>query len=127
MREIKFRAWDKKRKEIIYFDLKLLADESLSFYNEQIKNNNVMQFTGLHDKNGREIYEGDVWERSGFIGKVVFEHSGWVIVTLPSSRFIEYPAFYSNASTGEIIGNIHENPSPYTVGFYKTTQNPVKP
>lgn len=69
----------------------------------------LMQFTGLHDKNGKEIYEGDVWQRDGFIGAVVFEKCEWRFKQLPKSSCIEYPYFYDNANKGKVIGNIHQN------------------
>ena len=56
MREIKFRAWGGKNMD--YFDLPDLAKHSEGDW--WYDNDPVMQYTGLKDKNGKEIYEGDV-------------------------------------------------------------------
>lgn len=65
-RPIKFRVWDKKRKNFLhnleqFWDL-IIADGSLSFLggNRLDDDFSVQQFTGLLDKNGKEIYEGDL-------------------------------------------------------------------
>src|SRR5262245_46962630 len=58
MREIKFRAWDKHSRvmcdvRMMTFDLRQLFDKNSSGYE-------VLQFTGLRDKNDKEIYDGDI-------------------------------------------------------------------
>ena len=70
MREIKFRLWDKKNKKFILNTwanpLELLSDITWHGINQygisyfDIENIIISQYTGLKDKNGKEIYEGDI-------------------------------------------------------------------
>ena len=69
----------------------------------------IMQFTGLLDKNGKEIYEGDVvYDPSEYGGKkTVVWNSGLCCFEFDSA--LGYPL--SSASKCEVIGNIYENPN----------------
>lgn len=86
-REIKFRAWDKENKQIELVDF--LGENTLHICNAEWENREdfeIMQYTGLKDKNDKEIYEDDivqaVWysyegpEHETF-GKVIF-NNGWL-------------------------------------------------
>ena len=70
----------------------------------------IGQCTGVKDKNGKLIFEGDRWKREEFIGIIIFQLGGWTIERAEDSGSYQYPSFYSNAKTGEIIGNIHDTP-----------------
>ena len=122
MREIKFRAWDtrlpfKKEgehilKEMIYFDLFELDEtyicESGTYLEGDCK---LMQYTGLKDKKGVEIYEGDLITHESRNAKQ--PHS--VLFNLGLAAWcgdygLKYPLQESELEEVEVIGNIYENP-----------------
>jgi len=132
MREIKFRAWDKEKEEFVrnFAVFKDGAfDEYISEFERGIAPDGkyiLMQYTGLKDKNSKEIYEGDVvkihvkgtysdddsidgqkWYDDDFIGDVYFDEksSGFVF---RSVEWFSYIAPHCNKA--EIIGNIWDNP-----------------
>ena len=106
MREIKFRAWDAEEKNFICFDA---LDGILSKCDETYRKRCVCkfeQFTGLYDKNGKEIYEGDIPDGYG----AVFFSNEYLGYFAKSNEFeCEYKPIY-DIPIIEIIGNIHENP-----------------
>ena len=142
MRMIDFRAWDKKESEILdVMDIdfsgnkvgvcnvpkKMFKDGRLhTIYSIERDWNEVelMQSTGLKDKNDTEIFEGDIVKRTYlFNGGYGETHTGEVVYDKDYARYIiSRPQKYiepktenlrntlSDKSTYEVIGNIYENP-----------------
>jgi len=150
-REIKFRAWDKEAKKMIRspydcnFNIVILLPNLIQVHERSKEEKFIegdylgerfilMQFTGLHDKNGKEIYEGDVvkytrkhwhslghpqhekdlediclvyWdeERHSF-GNDMRRKDGSVY----SSGYLSFQDDRADKNIVEILGNIHENP-----------------
>jgi hypothetical protein len=100
MRPIKFRAWDKLNENIFIPDLLEINNGALP--NDPGSPLIYMQYTGLKDKNGKEIYEGDIINDMGNAVRyeVVWEGSCW--------RYLNQVVRDNQFS--EIIGNIYENP-----------------
>jgi uncharacterized phage protein (TIGR01671 family) len=114
-REIKFRAWDKKEKNFVYFDaLTGLLSECDETY-RQLNIGIFEQYTGLKDKNGKEWFAGDKSEaEEGVYGVVVFEEGSFCFAWYEMTErhgveYIETTKMTDYHYDGmEIIGNIHE-------------------
>ncbi len=113
-REIKFRAWVPKRKRMIFFWL-FGTDEGYHIQEqEQLEECEIMQFTGLKDKNGKEIYEGDVLTNSNDHNfEVRFDYRGYRLYGKHGGygSLLSFITISDEFDSGvEIIGNIHKNP-----------------
>lgn len=117
MREIKFRAWDKKLLHM-YYDQDNEKEPNLWNIKDNIRggkliNNNciLMQYTGLKDKNGKEIYEGDILTLSNWTSNQYRKGNPITIykVRIPGI-FYEDCDEQIGKRDGEVIGNIYENP-----------------
>ena len=128
MREIKFRAWDKQNKRMLSWKEIRTVEKDWSFRLIKVfsnKNFILMQYTGLKDKNNKEIYEGDiiygVWypsffhhiiyenavvERGTFvIGEYSIKADTWIV----NEKNLQRIPLHS-LSDIEVVGNIYENP-----------------
>lgn len=112
---IKFRAWDKKDEvvqEVTAIDWSLEYVEFMGGAVERAFSDIIlMQSTGLKDKNGVEIFEGDVFE-SGYARYVVFWQKDDVRFALKFIHDFEDSHYLGmrNAESMDLIGNIYANP-----------------
>ncbi len=141
-REIKFKVWCKENEEFIQFNKMGFSEDGSLWYAQGVDENEeetdppyfenqndweLMQYTGLKDNNGVEIYEGDILKTFSNINKYTdsfaediepkFEHTtivrdGACFKTTYKKR----PSYVLNENGGsmvehmEVIGNIYENP-----------------
>lgn len=112
----KFRAWDKTNNEMISWS-SLLYGHSLRnvFMRPEMCGLVLMQSTGLKDKNGVEIFEGDIAvNQYGNVGYVAYlqQEAGFVIVLKKSDYRLGHRntgESYDVTTNHEVIGNVHSN------------------
>ena len=113
MREIEFRAWDKETQSLRYVLvvdwLNGVVDLDSGLIERQFDEVELMQSTGLVDKAGVQIFEGDIvilcW--SDEVGE---SHWGKVIIKNPFEYTPEEARYFIHSDEIEVIGNIYENP-----------------
>ena len=122
MREIKFRAWFEPEVKMIYMHGEIHISTFLGKYVST--NSKLMQFTGLKDKNGKEIYEGDVVENGNGVYLIIYYDNGKAMFRqrVCSKKNVEEQGYEwqekiedrtdlsLEENWKEIIGNKFENP-----------------
>lgn len=133
-RIIKFRGKNTDTKEWVYG---YLADETyinnintIDLSSIEVDSDTVGQFIGLHDKNGKEIYEGDIVRKitkDGYpdnrVGEIVFRNGLFglknddqyglpVSILVKSSKWVDGNASGTSTYEYEVIGNIYDNSNP---------------
>lgn len=113
MRPIKFRVWDRAHECYCSDENHILAAGVLT---EELSHYSLEQFTGLLDKNGKEIYEGDILLVSGEYPRHYTDPQGGWEVKFTAGTFnangtplhVFLDAAYHTGEWIEVIGNIHE-------------------
>ena len=137
MRPIRFRAWDLSRAELMKLTSKEFKEKSglekrdfskrlmlpvvqICFSENTVVTDGfirpmkefiLMQFTGLLDKNGKEIYEGDIFnDDTGWKWKVEYSPCCFYGVSIEKDLRPDYSLTEYDSSIIEVLGNIYENP-----------------
>lgn len=104
-REIKFRVWIKKPGRMVRYvtvsPFFISDGDRLKWSYDEVQ---VMQYTGLRDKNEKEIYEGDIVDCSRY------ENDERYLVVIKDIRSFPDALFGSALNFREIIGNVYEHP-----------------
>jgi hypothetical protein len=118
-RQFKFRVWDPETKQWANPDYLECGNGGELMYFGHTPNRDkfiIQQFTGLLDKNGREIYEGDVFKDDNGEALIVkwgkikyMGHQGFQFFLLDGSEYCFYGSM-GNFNEKELVGNIFENP-----------------
>ena len=120
MREIKFRTWLKEERKMVNVETLFIGINRLCFGNSKTEDLffrdfeevELMQYTGLKDKNDKEIYEGDILffrdENTKYV--VVWQDAAFIIKSIEIRKYSEEMCWLDDTEICcEIVGNIYEN------------------
>lgn len=123
MRDIKFRAFDKDLKQIlkvkeIDFEHRIVTLEisELAIKKMPFEDVELLQYTEVKDKNGKEVYEGDIFVHNGMKFEVIWDDTRFIGFkhkdkTIGTGYVCYVSSCYKDGSSSiEVIGNIYENP-----------------
>ena len=117
MRELKFRAWSKSEKKMIYNiqnEFEERIELGMDCFSDYLKNDDfiVEQYTGLKDKNGKMIYEGDIVKMPDWAVEPKYKKVSFVKLSCGFEPFVNgcFECVSPDSEEVEVIGNIHENP-----------------
>ncbi len=127
MREIKFRAWIDEEllshEQLIDMDQETHAMYTIITNEENDEGVKIMQYTGIKDKNGREIYEGDIVEQ---LSERTYKSVTGTVKLLDGSYVIEFLSgddgvfLFDEMAYNEVLGNIYENPTLLEESLYES-------
>ena len=118
MREIKFRVWDAHKRMwteyrihdgVVYF-LDKSTGVWVGKYDKRYKEFDFMEYSGLRDKNNKEIYEGDIVVQNNKRHRVIFDEENARFCIRDDEFELNVSFTNMNNKRMEVVGNIYENP-----------------
>ena len=110
-REIKFRAWNEVSEKMLNWNEFLNTNMKNTFIAPESTGLILMQYTGLHDKNGKEIYEGDILKSIQWNNIYLVKYIGTAFyLCRKRNKGFNKITTWNNTEKSEIIGNIYDNP-----------------
>lgn len=114
----RYRAWDKEFKEMVQVNALVLDEQviKVTYKNKNVVKDDVkeyvlMQSTGFKDKNGKEIFEGDVLgTKDGLLNGFIEYREDLGMFVNSLIRYDNFERLCNVVSDREIIGNVYENP-----------------